>query len=782
MFTNEQGNSYRCVFSLKPLVDYWNHMTEPTDRYAVGVLNSIQTGLVNAPELLKPMDEFSALDSHRELMRALMSAVFPHASWDTELVGALVPFTMRPVFVSPKFQHLLLNADGSFRGTLHVEREEFVRARLIRLVLLILRRCYGIERDFDYHLIRTVIDPETGLERLFQFKPDFQFVQVKAVGPLPSFTDRELSSIMMHIGEPEVLQEFFPPGCFEFHGFTAIHAVDVTVSEVISGLGRDLIDERSIVSREGFSRVQERLRTILGRPDIVVGLAAIQNEQVLMLNNGCEMTHCCIFADSRHLPLAAFSGSVFERATKDGGIFIVGDLKEEPELTSVDKQLLAFGIRSFIVAPLFFQGKLIGTLDLGSPKPYDFGLAEDLVLNQIRPLFAMALKRSLDEFEHHVEAVIKEKCTAVHPSVEWCFRRAALRHLDSSADAKSEELEPIVFKDVYALYGATDIRGSSEARNRAIQSDLVEHLSLALEIALSAEKDSSLPILGEVAYRTQGHLDRIRSGLSTGDQTSILKFLRNELEPLFPLLRSFGTTVTQRIEAYEMAMDANMGMVYRERRDYEQSISLFNQRIAAYFDREEVRAQSVFPHYFNKHQTDGLDYIIYLGASMVENGLFDALYVRNLRLWQLTVACGIAWHSQDISTSLKVPLEATHLILVHHRPMSIRFRFDEKRFDVDGAYDVGHEIIRARIDKATVKGTNERMTQPGKIAIVYSRLNEREEMAHHINFLQHRGYLNDDLEFLELDDLPGVQGLRALRIGVNLQSPELIQRASRIVS
>lgn len=158
---------------------------------------------------------------------------------------------------------------------------------------------------------------------------------------------------------------------------------------------------------------------------------------------------------------------------------------------------------------------------------------------------------------------------------------------------------------------------------------------------------------------------------------------------------------------------------------------------------------------------------------MVENGLFDALYVRNLRLWQLTVACGIAWHSQDISPSIKAPLEATHLILVHHRPMSIRFRFDEKRFDVDGAYDVGHEIIRARIDKATVKKTNERMTQPSKIAIVYSRLNERQEMAHHINFLQHRGYLNDDLEFLELDDLPGAQGLLALRVGVKLDSDTL---------
>jgi hypothetical protein len=229
-------------------------------------------------------------------------------------------------------------------------------------------------------------------------------------------------------------------------------------------------------------------------------------------------------------------------------------------------------------------------------------------------------------------------------------------------------------------------------------------------------------------------------------------------------------------------MDPTMGMVYRERRDFERSISFFNQRISTYLDREEADAQAMFPHYFNKHQTDGLDYIIYVGPSMMENGTFNTLYVKNLRLWQLMVACGIAWHAEDIRKSLKVPLEATHLILVSHNPVSIRFRFDEKRFDVDGAYDVGHEIIRSRIDKAMVKGVNERLTQPSKVAIVYSRPNEYDEMTHHIGFLQVQGYLNDDLESLELDDLPGVQGLRALRVGVNLQSPALTQRASRMVS
>ena len=54
--------------------------------------------------------------------------------------------------------------------------------------------------------------------------------------------------------------------------------------------------------------------------------------------------------------------------------------------------------------------------------------------------------------------------------------------------------------------------------------------------------------------------------------------------------------------------------------------------------------------------------------------------------------------------SLPVPLQTTHLVLVQHAPLSIRFRFDEKRFDVDGAYNVRYEIVKKRIDKAVVRG------------------------------------------------------------------------------
>ncbi len=288
-------NPYRCVFSLKPLIDHWTNNTNASDPYAARLLEEIRTGLARAPELLEPMEDLSILEAHQDLVRTLMSAVFPTAFWDTELVGALVPFTLQPAFVSPPFRRLLLNGDGSFRGKLHLEWEEYVRARRIRFLLLILKRFYGVDRDFDYPLVRIVQDPDTGLNRHFGFRPDLRFVDVRATGPLPRLPEGDVSSIIQRAREPEMLRELLAPENFEFHGFTVIHAVDITLSQVISELEKDLIDKNSISSQGGFSRLQESLRTLFCRPDLVVGLAAVNNDQVLMLNTGCEMTHSCIF-------------------------------------------------------------------------------------------------------------------------------------------------------------------------------------------------------------------------------------------------------------------------------------------------------------------------------------------------------------------------------------------------------------------------------------------------------------------------------------------------------
>ena len=76
--------------------------------------------------------------------------------------------------------------------------------------------------------------------------------------------------------------------------------------------------------------------------------------------------------------------------------------------------------------------------------------------------------------------------------------------------------------------------------------------------------------------------------------------------------------------------------------------------------------------------------------------------------------------------------------------------------------------MKKRLDKVKIKDSDERLTQPGKIAMVYSNPKEAQEYQEYIQFLQSKKILKPGLEMLELEELQGVRGLKALRVDINL--------------
>jgi hypothetical protein len=86
-------------------------------------------------------------------------------------------------------------------------------------------------------------------------------------------------------------------------------------------------------------------------------------------------------------------------------------------------------------------------------------------------------------------------------------------------------------------------------------------------------------------------------------------------------------------------------------------------------------------------------------------------------------------------------LKVASLILAYNQPITIRYRIDEKQFDVDGAYNVRYEMIKKRIDKAHIKNTTERLTQAHKLCVVYSSQDIEREYMSYFEFLQSKNYI-----------------------------------------
>ena len=179
----------------------------------------------------------------------------------------------------------------------------------------------------------------------------------------------------------------------------------------------------------------------------------------------------------------------------------------------------------------------------------------------------------------------------------------------------------------------------------------------------------------------------------------------------------------------------------------------------------------MFPHYFERFVTDGIDFNVYVGSSIAPDHSFSMTDLQQLKIWQLNTVAKAAQLGKKLEKNSAVPLQTTQLILAHNQPISISFRTAERKFDVDGAYNIRYEIIKKRIDKVHINETGERLTQPGMLAIVYTQPDEADEYMGFIESLQKDGLFKQEVQQFELEELQGVSGLKALRVMVNLDDP-----------
>ncbi|GAB2777045.1 hypothetical protein HNQ93_001860 [Hymenobacter luteus] len=760
---------FQTTLSLEPLIAYWQR-GENSQNVGVAMLaKAVSEQVATADWSRGNIEDLKLLECNCDLVETLMLAVFPPASFDTDIAGAIAPFQRHSFYHTPRFAEVLLNPSKSIKQPLNIDMRTLEVYTTRMAYQLILEKVYGVHLPLQGTIIFTVPDYSIGLYRHYGVEFNSTFVEIRVHGDKPELTPEQLDHLARNPHRADLWQQMLPPHHFELVGFNILHLVDVTEQEILSELKYDLLERDVLQASDRLEQIQEKLRVLFGRPFLQLGIAAYDGKKRAFVDFGRKINHSFL-TKQLHSPDAG-SGfrQIYSRLWADRQPLVLEDVEQADIPEDLRQQILSLGIRSAILALLPYGDDTVGLLELGSPNVGDLNEFSLENVNQFVPLFAVAVKRNAEDIQTRVQAIIKEKFTAIHPTMEWRFTDAAQNLLQKLEDGnKSAEMEDIVFHDVYPLHGSSDIRGSSTARNEAIQGDLIEHLTLAGKVLKKASEFQQLPILDELKFYVNKNLRRLREGILSGDEVSIFESLRTEVEPLFEYLSQNTPDLRPVIRQYWANIDPELGILYKRRKAFEETTTLLNDAVSSYLDEEDAKAQAMFPHYFQRFKTDGVEHNIYVGASLVENKPFDLVFLKNLRLWQLLVMVEITRRTAALRPTLPVPLETTQLILIHSQPLSIRFRQDERQFDVDGAYNIRYEIIKKRIDKATVQGTGERLTQPGKIALVYSQQREADEYEEYIDYLQDRDLLEPGLEYLELEELQGVKGLLALRVTVKL--------------
>jgi hypothetical protein len=762
------------VLSLKLLIQYWE------DGIASGKIpfgEPLLEHIGRAPELKEPITDLSVLDQHRDFINFLMSAAVAPAQMEKDLTAATVPFHFTSFFETPAFKrHINLQKLGR-SAAVNIPGKDLMVGKTIQACLLILQQFYNVRINFDKPILFTVKNDTNGLDKVYKVEIGRQFCEIVNKRQLRPIDPKIIKFLTEKVYDVDLWLQYIRPQDFEFRGFMLLRMVDVTEQEMVSSIKYDLLEKNAVNRKETFTTIQHKLRSIFGLPQIHLGIAYFDADDKIVLNTDQD-TDCwkSLAGNNSDCNCGSYRGSVYERSWMEKRYITVEDLASYPFRSEVEDALLAKGVRSILLAPLVYEEETIGMLELASPHAGELNPVTANKVESVLPMFTAAVRRSKEEAITEIRAIIQEECTNIHPVVQWRFVEAGRKVLEKRRRGEQAIFEDIIFKDVYPLFGMADVRNSSLERTLAIQQDLLYNLQMVKGLLVRMQNRLKLPVLDETLYKTDLQLEKITSGLASGDESNALEFLKREIHPLLVLFED-DKHFREEIREYRNHLDPIFGVVYQKRRDFESSLAMINNMISTYLNEAQVAAQEMFPHYFEKYQTDGIEYTIYLGQELSREKEFNTFFLKNFRLWQLLMSCEIEKRMELLKPQLKINLDITQLILVHDQALAIRFRPDEKQFDVDGAYDIRYEIIKKRIDKAVVKHTGERLTQPGKIAVIYNQQKVQEEYKRYFDYLISKNIISRRVEELELEELPGATGLRALRIEV-LPTQKVASRSS----
>jgi hypothetical protein len=752
------------VLNLRLLIEHWEKSIARGDvpGFAQGLLDSIK----NAHELREPIYDVSILEKHRDLINFLLTAVIPAANHDTDISAAIFPFDFKALYTTRAFDNTLNLNDLETCVTTNLPNNKMMLGKTVKACLMILEKFYDVKVVVEKPIHFTLRNATTGLDKVYRVEINHQFCEIISKGKIRPIEKHVIKFLTEKIYDVDLWMQYIRPEDFEFQGFMVMRLVDVTEQEMLSSIKYDLLKKDAVTNEASFATIQQKLRSVFGIHEIKLGLAYCDTANNLILTNASsEGWRSLTEQPVNNSPCGDYTGSVYERSWTEKRYITVENLNEYPYRSKIEEALLANGINNILLAPLIDGDETIGMLELATSTPGRLNPISAHKVETVLPLFTAAVKRVKEEMATEVRAIIQEECTAIHPSVQWKFFEAGVNLLNKRRTDSKAMMEEIVFKDVYPLYGMADVRNSSLERNLAIQNDLQENLKLAKELLQEIYADKKFPLVEEVIFKTDDQLRKINRGLASGDESNVLEFLKTEINPLIEQFED-EESLRKSIGHYRSHLDPQFGVVYRRRKSFERSLATINQVIAIHLDEAEEEAQKMFPHYFEKYKTDGVEFTLYVGSSLVKNQTFDAFYLKNFHLWQLLTMIGVHQKIETLKPTLENDLEITQLILVHDQPISIRFRADEKQFDVDGAYDIRYEIVKKRIDKAYIKNTGERLTQPGKIAIVYNQSKVEEEYKRYFRYLVGKKLVTGKIEVLELEELPGANGLKALRMQI----------------
>ena len=760
--------------SFNKLLEQYEGLFKSDNEFIVSRANKVLKIADTFPELRHGFSDISILKTREKEINTILQDTFNPLLTNNEIKTASVPFHNLIFNASQRFKNIIITAGDDFDLQIKNMPEDDV---YILACTIILNFCYGYDLSFKRPFYYEIPDAN-GITRYYKILYNADFCEIIPKENANKITKEDYDELLDNFDNIELWKEKFPLNSYVFKGFVISNIFDVTDDQSISNVKSALIGNEKCDDESLVERFHDIFKSLLGINDIQIGFA-IYNKEESAFERVYEVGNSFLLNESDNLKCSdALCKWSYQRLLEENKYFSISDVDRmfekakgrAPHITSLYEQ----NIKSAIFAPIANDEGLMGILEIVSKTPKALNSVNANKLVDVMPFIVSAVERSNREEETLIEAIIQQECTSIHPSVSWRFKEAAKKFLLASQTKKGAKpsFDKIAFDNVYPLFGQIDVKGSSDARNHATQKDLALQLSLVDKVLDQLPENERLPIYEQLKFQIETFNTEIKIDFKVDTEQQLTTFFKEEIEPLFIYFLEQKDFAKEEIEDYFSKVDTNLGVIYYYRKNYDDTIALINKNMSAILDEKQIEAQKMYPHFFERFKTDGVEHNMYIGESITKEDSFNSIYLYNLRLWQLQAMYEMENSFYQNQHEYPIGLDVASMILVFNQPLSIQFRMDEKQFDVDGTYNARYEVVKKRVDKAFIKGTNERVTAKGKMSIIYSHKEDEIEYLKYVRFMQSKNMFDNDVEILELQDLQGVTGLKAIRVSIIYQKNE----------
>ncbi|WP_405295168.1 GAF domain-containing protein [Algibacter sp. Ld11] len=752
--------------SFNKLLKQYETLALSTDSFLANKAKGVLDIAAQYPELRDGFSKVSSIKEREKEIAFILQDTFSPLLTHNEIKTASAPFNDVIFNASARFKNIIKAAgDGFLLQMKNMPHDDVY----VGACTIILSFCHGFHINFKRPFYYEIPDAN-GIMRYYKILYNADFCEIKPGKNAPKITQEDFDELLDNFDNIDLWKEKFPPNSYTFKGFVISNIFDVTDDQSISNIKSSLINKDKRKPNSFIEGFQDIFSSLFGIKDLKVGFSIYNKEDDRFERIYGSGMHSYLLGKKETKQCAnALCTWSYDKLLKEYKYFSVSDVDKKFELSQGKAPHIASlheqGIKSAIFAPVANNEGLMGIIEIVSNKRQVLNSVNANKLGDVLPYIIQAAERNIEEEANLIEAIIQKECTSIHPSVHWRFVKEAKNFIKAEALGEQAVFKKIAFENIYPLYGQIDIKGSSEARNQATKQDLALQLSAAKTIFEYAVKIESLPIYDQFIFQIDEFLLGLNEHFQVDSEQQISAFFKNDIDSALKHLYVIDE-LKSHLDLYFETLDDKLGMLYNHRKQYDNTVTLINKDMASLLDKKQKVAQRMYPHYFERFKTDGVEHNMYIGESITKEDSFNLIYLYNLRLWQLQVMCEMENDFYQKQHKFPVALDVASMVLVFSQPLTISFRMDEKQFDVDGTYNARYEIVKKRVDKAFIKGTTERVTQKGKISIVYSQKQDEQEYLRYIKFLQAKHYVDNDEEIVELEDLQSVTGLKAIRVSV----------------